>query len=680
MFFFRINTSIENTELITETKDRSANRAFCSMLSEKSETMLRQQKQENYIFVVTKKANNLTLGAILKKGEDVKSVISEFENITKLSFVMTETEEITFKAMYSLLFAAYRAEYVSDYDEILRLFDLQPLGNHCSINYSEALIDKQSTKDSLLTEASRLLSHESLEPEIERIYSGKAIRKVMGHPVHYLVCCDDYDTNKSIYQILLNALYSNKRIESRRYAFTDWNIDDGWPNDSYEAMYKSCEGGAVVIRYISSSNDNNGRYARSNGNAIVGICEKAFKYRNSVLTILCIPTDCQKVRDAFLENFESLSMIEIKEDKVFGEKAKIFLQGLAKAAHIRTDKKLFQNIENKDQAYTATELKKIFYCWYDNKLRTSVFPQYKQALTVKAEIVKTQPKGSAIEELNKMIGLSEAKAVINKALNFYKIQKLYRANGVSTEHPTMHMVFSGNPGTAKTTVARLFAQIMKDNGMLSKGDLYEVGRADLVGKYVGWTAQIVKDKFRAARGSVLFIDEAYSLIDDKDGLYGDEAINTIVQEMENNREDMVVIFAGYPDKMKEFMLKNPGLRSRIAFHVSFQDYSVSELCDIAKLIAYAKGMHISQDAFPKLMNIFNTVNKNSNFGNGRFVRNLIENAKMEQANRILALDMSKVTSEDICCLDEKDFVIPEMMHGNENKKIGFCCEMSLSNY
>ena len=119
----------------------------------------------------------------------------------------------------------------------------------------------------------------------------------------------------------------------------------------------------------------------------------------------------------------------------------------------------------------------------------------------------------------------------------------------------MHMVFTGNPGTAKTTVARLLAQIMQDNGLLSRGHLVEVGRSDLVGKYVGWTAKCVKEKFKEAKGGVLFIDEAYSLLDNRAGSYGDEAINTIVQEMENHREELVVIFAGYPEKWKNLFRK-----------------------------------------------------------------------------------------------------------------------------
>lgn len=124
--------------------------------------------------------------------------------------------------------------------------------------------------------------------------------------------------------------------------------------------------------------------------------------------------------------------------------------------------------------------------------------------------------------------------------------------------------------------------------------MIEVGRGDLVGKYIGWTAPTIQKKFKESEGSVLFIDEAYSLVDDRDGSYGDEAINTIVQEMENHRDNVVVIFAGYTDEMEHFLQKNPVLRSRIAFHVPFQNYSVNELCDIAKLIAKKKGLSFEE--------------------------------------------------------------------------------------
>ena len=192
------------------------------------------------------------------------------------------------------------------------------------------------------------------------------------------------------------------------------------------------------------------------------------------------------------------------------------------------------------------------------------------------------------------------------------------------------MVFTGNPGTAKTTVARLFADILRDNKILPEGALIEAGRSDLVGEYVGQTAPKVKSLFRRAKGNVLFIDEAYSLVDGRRGLYGDEAINTLVQEMENNREDTIVILAGYPDKMQQFLDTNPGLTSRIAFHINFDDYTEEELYEILMSMASKSGVRLSDEVHEKVIEIFGHACKYKDFGNGRFVRNIYEQALMNQ--------------------------------------------------
>jgi AAA+ superfamily predicted ATPase len=235
----------------------------------------------------------------------------------------------------------------------------------------------------------------------------------------------------------------------------------------------------------------------------------------------------------------------------------------------------------------------------------------------------------------------------------------------------MHMVFTGSPGTAKTSTARLFAQIMKDNGLLSVGSLVEVGRGDLVGKYVGWTAQIVKSKFHEAKGSVLFNDEAYALVDDRCGMFGDEAINTIVQEMENMREDIVVIFAGYTDKMEEFLQRNPGLRSRIAFHVPFADYSSEELTQILALMAKKEAITLDAGVNAKVLPILEVARREQDFGNGRFVRNLFEQARMRQATRLLAMDADKLTKAELQSLIADDFEAPPKQRG-KMKSFGFC--------
>lgn len=292
-------------------------------------------------------------------------------------------------------------------------------------------------------------------------------------------------------------------------------------------------------------------------------------------------------------------------------------------------------------------------------------------------MLKDTPKdetavGDAKKELQDMVGLSKTKSVIEKAIASFKLRKLCMDRGIAKDKASLHMVFTGNPGTAKTTVARLFAQILKDEEVLSTGTFLEVGRADLVGDHVGATAPIIKQKFKEAQGGVLFIDEAYSLCDSYENGFGDEAINTIVQEMENHRDDVIVIFAGYPDKMKHFLDRNPGLLSRIAFQVEFEDYSTEELCEIAQLMLKKKQMRITDQAMKKLRQIFESVRESNDFGNGRFVRKTIEEAEMNLATRLQNGDESKITKELITLFEEEDIPDVESMGKYEAKRIGFC--------
>lgn len=278
--------------------------------------------------------------------------------------------------------------------------------------------------------------------------------------------------------------------------------------------------------------------------------------------------------------------------------------------------------------------------------------------------------GDARAELTSMIGLESAKEVISKAIAKFKLDKICMDMGIQRDRGSMHMVFTGNPGTAKTTVARLCAEIMNDEKILSTGSFVEVGRADLVGAHVGETALIVKKRFREAQGGVLFIDEAYSLCDSLKGGYGDEAINTIVQEMENHREDTLVIFAGYPGPMKEFLDRNPGMKSRIAFHVTFNDYSTDELCKITELMASKKHIAITEKAMDKLRSDFDAARVNDDYGNGRYVRKILEEAEMNLANRVVQLPESEITPEIITTIEECD--IPDFKpDAGTKRRIGF---------
>ena len=272
-----------------------------------------------------------------------------------------------------------------------------------------------------------------------------------------------------------------------------------------------------------------------------------------------------------------------------------------------------------------------------------------------------------------MVGLASVKTIIYKAIAKHKINKLCMEKGLQRDKASLHMVFTGNPGTAKTTVARLFAEIMKDDKILSTGVFVEVGRADLIGEHVGATAPLVKKKFKEAQGGVLFIDEAYSLCDGYDNGFGDEAINTIVQEMENHRDNVIVIFAGYPEPMKAFLDRNPGMRSRIAFSVAFDDYTVGELCEITKLMLSRKQMTITEAGMKKLKKNFESIKDSRDYGNGRFARKMLEEAEMNLAERICQMDETEITTEVLTTIEESDIPDVPLEERRQIKKIGFAC-------
>ena len=242
-------------------------------------------------------------------------------------------------------------------------------------------------------------------------------------------------------------------------------------------------------------------------------------------------------------------------------------------------------------------------------------------------------KRNYMDELQALVGIKSAKDQVKKILAFAKMRKAMEEKGEQLEPITLNMEFVGNPGTAKTTVARIVAGVLKEIGIIKTGEFIEVGRADLVAQYVGQTAPMVKSVFQRAKGGVLFIDEAYSLLDKGNGRFGDEALNMIVQEMENNRKDTIVIFAGYPDEMDEFFLRNPGLRSRVPFRVRFDDYTVDELTDICELEAGKRGFLIDVKAKEIIKEICESSTGNIENGNGRFCRNLVEKAVLNFALR-----------------------------------------------
>ncbi|MEG2931318.1 MAG: AAA family ATPase, partial [Ruthenibacterium sp.] len=260
-------------------------------------------------------------------------------------------------------------------------------------------------------------------------------------------------------------------------------------------------------------------------------------------------------------------------------------------------------------------------------------------------------------EFDSIIGLTEIKKYILSLEDNYTAQLRRKAQGLKTASVSMHMIFTGSPGTGKTTIARLVSKYLKAIGVLSGGQLVEVSRADLVGKYVGHTAPLTTQVIRSAIGGVLFIDEAYSLYRGKDDSFGLEAIDTLVKCMEDNRDNLIVILAGYSKEMAEFLTANSGLKSRFPNIIEFPDYTGAELLAITKLQAKGKGYKLDAACDGVLLPYFNTVQLThaQSAGNGRLARNKIEEAILNQSKRL-----AKEPNADLSLLMTQDFVLDDI--------------------
>jgi SpoVK/Ycf46/Vps4 family AAA+-type ATPase len=267
---------------------------------------------------------------------------------------------------------------------------------------------------------------------------------------------------------------------------------------------------------------------------------------------------------------------------------------------------------------------------------------------------------SILSKLNELIGLEKIKEEISALINLIKVRKLREEHKLPMKPMSFHLVFSGNPGTGKTTVARILAKIYKNLGVLSKGDLVEVDRSGLVAGFVGQTAIKTKEVIDSAKGGLLFIDEAYSLTPGGSHTdYGSEAIEVLLKSMEDQRGDLVVIVAGYTDEMEEFLSSNPGLKSRFNKFIHFADYTPQELFDIFLLMSGKQAYILDDDAKDKLKDTISQIYdaRTENFANARIIRNMFESTIQNQANRVITIkeptkeDLQMVSVEDIKLLD-----------------------------
>ncbi len=461
--------------------------------------------------------------------------------------------------------------------------------------------------------------------ELKRIYSPNHPKKFFGHPVHYKISAKNLYGAKEIAKILCRALYENNRLVGGCVNFI---YDVKFAEIDVENIFRQSKGATVIIELK---------------NLDEFFCELVKKFCDEVLFIFVGE-----------KNFGGdLKIIELKENFLNREESFIFLKNLLTEKILSyNDAEIFDALGEKN-FFCPSDIYEIFEKLREEHLSRKIYVDYKN-------FPRVEENFNAYKTLQNLIGLTEIKKILAQIIDNFKIQKLREEFGLKNFRQNMHMVFIGNPGTAKTTVARLFAQI------LNVKNFVECSRADLVGKYVGWTAPNVEKIFQKARGGILFIDEAYSLLDEN---FGNEAINEIVRQMELRRKNTIVIFAGYPEPMKNFLESNAGLKSRISFVINFPDYNIDELLKILKFMTREKNLKISAEVEKKCRKIFAEVYRKKNFGNGRFVRNLLEQAIFNQSQRILR-ENKKISRDELLTLKAEDFD-EKIFVWDEDKKIGF---------
>jgi probable Rubsico expression protein CbbX len=271
-------------------------------------------------------------------------------------------------------------------------------------------------------------------------------------------------------------------------------------------------------------------------------------------------------------------------------------------------------------------------------------------------------KQSGVDELlatvdRELVGLRPVKERLREISALLLVDRARAQFGVDAQRPNLHLCFTGSPGTGKTTVAVRIADLLGRLGYLRQGHLVAVGRDDLVGQYVGHTAPKTREVIKRAMGGVLFIDEAYYLYRaDNERDYGQESIEILLQVMENNRDDLAVILAGYADKMDEFFRSNPGMSSRIAHHIDFPDYTLDELDQIGLMMARELGYRFSEQALPILRDYLERRMRRPRFANARSVRNAIERARLRQARRLMDGDVPEVGLAELTTLEPQDLL------------------------
>ncbi len=555
------------------------------------------------------------------------------------------------------------------HDEVVRGLGLDYLDNF-HFRVQEAVFGRQEiSRKAIYEKAAKIMADKSLIEELDRIYADENEKKYYGNPVHYKISAGSMNAAKDIIEIMILALRTNNRLLGSRLDYI-YNIrEECYREDNLANLFKAGKGEAVAID-MSGTDEDHGIYASSYREVIDDFSR--FVKENQLYT-LCFFVEITE-KPGFTKSLvaavqDDIHLIEIKEGRGDKEQALDYLEKLAGRSEFGATRIELEKALPKRRDYSASDVYTTYSKWFSIGLKSKIYQSYKECKKVKISVKTVADK--PYEELQNMVGLDNVKELVDQIINTAKIKKARSDLGMDTHNITQHMLFTGNPGSAKTTVARLLAEILKKEDTIETGNFVECGRADLIARYVGWTAKTVREKFNEANGGILFIDEAYALLDDSN-TFGTEAINTIVQEMENRRDKVIVIFAGYPEKMERFLSENEGLRSRIAFHLDFPDYKADEMLKILELMAKEKGYKLNDKIREKCFNIFESACDKPEFGNGRFARNVLEQAMMRQADRVFKKYKGKTVSrralsafapEDFDVTFAENYVKPQKVMG-----------------
>lgn len=538
--------------------------------------------------------------------------------------------------------------HLSDYspydDSIFHLGTLEEISKHDVEKFLGKALHEPLQEDECFIDEDY---EELLSSELKRIRSYSQDH-FSGNPCHYIFTSDSSEALDASNYLVLSLVKAN-RLHSSRVLDVELGLGSLWQLFKHQLSdnLPYCLGHVVRITLSDSFSKESARLRRKVFDRLVELIEE---YGNTVLFILHFNESIYEESRTFLKRDVANLYIEFSKNEMSVEEAKQFIieesykYGVEPTVVIE---ELISASENK--TYSRRELKIQLIISSKNKLYQPQFEPYLLLMNNKLESNEPHPDmksdSSALEKLDQLIGLDKVKKVIKNMVMMHKLKPRLLEQGISVGQTSLHCCFVGQPGTAKTTVARILAQVLKEEGLLKTGVFVEVTRKDLVGQYVGQTAHKVKEAFERARGGVLFIDEAYALHDGyQHKSYGDEAIATLVELMENHRNDTIVIMAGYPKEMEAFLALNPGLHGRIPNMVTFNAYSLSEMMEIAKGMATSKGFEFDEEALMLLERVLQHARQLPSFANGRTVRNIVE--KVIQKHIIQSFEVYQEPSKE----------------------------------